>query len=423
MKLTKRGSTLYLRKRVPARFSAIEPREYVWISLFTDSEIVARAKAPAVWAQMLDAWEAKLDGARGEGEGRMKAARELAAKRGFRFMVASDVVNLPTLDLVERIEAVMTPQRVVDKIEAAALLGTAKPPSLTVSRALERFWEIGKAKTLGKSEDQIRRWRNPRIKAVKNFVEAVGDIPVEDVTTRHLHDFKAWWVERIAEDGLTANSANKDLIHLTSMLREVATVEEIGIRFATDRLMLREAEAGTRPPFSVAWIKDRLLAPGALDGLNSEARGIVLGMINTGYRPSEGAMLTRDQIRLDANVPHISIEPVNGRQLKTAHSRRVIPLVGVSLEAFRANPDGFPRYADNPSLSDTVNKYLRENKLLETPRHTLYSLRHAFEDRMLAAGIDERIRRDLFGHALKRERYGDGASLEHAQELLLAIAL
>lgn len=191
MKLTKRGSTLYLRKRVPTRFSAIEPREYVWISLFTDSEIVARAKAPAVWAQMLDAWEAKLDGARGEGEGRMKAARELAAKRGFRFMVASDVVNLPTLDLVERIEAVMTPQRVVDKIEAAALLGTAKPPSLTVSRALERFWEIGKAKTLGKSEDQIRRWRNPRIKAVKNFVEAVGDIPVEDVTTRHLHDFKA----------------------------------------------------------------------------------------------------------------------------------------------------------------------------------------------------------------------------------------
>lgn len=207
------------------------------------------------------------------------------------------------------------------------------------------------------------------------------------------------------------------------MLREVATVEEIGIRFATDRLMLREAEAGTRPPFSVAWIKDRLLAPGALDGLNSEARGIVLGMINTGYRPSEGAMLTRDQIRLDANVPHISIEPVNGRQLKTAHSRRVIPLVGVSLEAFRANPDGFPRYADNPSLSDTVNKYLLENKLLETPRHTLYSLRHAFEDRMLAAGIDERIRRDLFGHALKRERYGDGASLEHAQELLLTIAL
>ena len=74
-------------------------------------------------------------------------------------------------------------------------------------------------------------------------------------------------------------------------------------------------------------------------------------------------------------------------------------------------------------LSATVNKYLKSNDLLETPAHSFYSLRHAFEDRMLAAGIDDRIRRDLFGHRLDRERYGKGASLDHVARLVREIAL
>ena len=90
----------------------------------------------------------------------------------------------------------------------------------------------------------------------------------------------------------------------------------------------------------------------------------------------------------------------------------------------RGFPEGFPRYRDSSaSLSATVNKFLRENGLMESPDHVLYSLRHSFEDRMLATGIDDRIRRDLFGHRLMRERYGDGASLEQKQALLQAAAL
>ena len=71
------------------------------------------------------------------------------------------------------------------------------------------------------------------------------------------------------------------------------------------------------------------------------------------------------------------------------------------------SPDGFPRYRDNPGLSDTINKFMRENGLLKTPSHTLYSLRHSFEDRMLASNVDERIRSDLLGHRLSRESYGN----------------
>jgi len=117
-------------------------------------------------------------------------------------------------------------------------------------------------------------------------------------------------------------------------------------------------------------------------------------------------------------VPHISIEP-GERQLKSKNARRVIPLVGVSLEAMRRQPEGFPKYrGTSAGLSAPVNKYLRAHGLLETPEHTLYGLRHSFEDRQLAAGVDERVRRDLMGHSLNRERYGKGAALEHLQAIL-----
>jgi integrase len=129
-----------------------------------------------------------------------------------------------------------------------------------------------------------------------------------------------------------------------------------------------------------------------------------------------------EHIRLDHDIPHIAIEPV-GRQLKNDQSQRVIPLTGVSLDAFRECPKGFPTYRFKDKLSDTVNKFLRENGLLETPDHVLYSLRHSFEDRMLAAGVDERIRRDIFGHQLDRERYGMGATLEHKRDILQDIAI
>jgi integrase len=120
-------------------------------------------------------------------------------------------------------------------------------------------------------------------------------------------------------------------------------------------------------------------------------------------------------------VPFIQILP-DGREVKTKTSKCVIPLTGVSLEAMREGRNGFPRYRDNPGLSATINSFLRDNKLMETDDHVLYSLRHSFEDRLLAAGVDERIRRDLMGHSLGRVRYGSGASLEMAHDLIQRVA-
>lgn len=418
-----RGSTFYLRRRVPRRYQPVEDRKTVEISLHTDSENAAKAKAVVAWDNLIGAWEAKLRGDSENAEIQFEAARDLAQRRGFQFTPAAKVAKLPLEDVLRRVEAVPEKAGEPDRIEAAAILGGVAEPPITVSRALELYWTLADDRTDGKSEDQMRRWKNPRIKAVKNFVDVIGDKAMKEISGDDMLDFREWWSDKIKAEGLTRNSANKDLIHLGDVLKTVNRMKRLNLVLPLSDLNFKEGEKGQRPAFSEKWIRDRLLKPGVLDGLNTEARGILLGMVNTGYRPSEGAMLTENQIHLSGAVPHISIEPVD-RQLKSAHARRVIPLTGVSLEAFQANPSGFPRYQkSNASLSATVNKFLRENRLLETDGHSMYSLRHAFEDRMIAAEFDDRIRRDLFGHRQDREKYGKGATLEHMHRLLQAIAL
>lgn len=149
---------------------------------------------------------------------------------------------------------------------------------------------------------------------------------------------------------------------------------------------------------------------------------MLIGMVNTGYRPSEGAALLPEHIHLDCDYPHIEILPV-GRTLKSKYSKRIVPLVGSSLEAFKECPDGFPRYRNKPGLSGLVNKFLRNNVELPSEKHTMYCLRHSFEDRLLDRDTDDRIRRDLLGHRLNRERYGEGASLAKLHEVVSAVAL
>ena len=157
MSIAKRGHLYHLRRRVPRRYREIEPRETVWISLHTDSETIARSKADRAWSEMIEAWEARLAGNSEDAEARYEAARDLARARGFRYLDAGAVARLPVEDVVQRVEAIPAPANQPDAAEAASLLGTIPEPRITVTKALELYWGLAKEKTLGKSEDQLRR--------------------------------------------------------------------------------------------------------------------------------------------------------------------------------------------------------------------------------------------------------------------------
>lgn len=423
MQVFQRGRNYLMRKRVPKRYQAVEPRADVVVSLHTDSLSAAKMKAEAVWTEMVEGWEASLAMSGDDATARFESAREIAQRRGFSYV---PLAKLPMLDKEEfqrRVEAIGGTEIDPDPVEAAALLGVVDPPSLTVTEALKTYWALAADRIVGKSPDQIRRWKNPRKKAVKNFVGVVGNLPLNKLKRAEFLAFREWLISRVQDGRITAGSANKDIIHLGDVLRTVDELKGLGLDFPMQKLMLKEGEASRRPPFTREWIETRLLKPGALDGMNAEASGVLRMMVNTGARPSEICNLTAETIRLNCDVPYISIEP-DGRQLKSRNARRIIPLLGVSLEAAKEHAQGFPRYRASPAtLSAAIASYLEENRLQESPAHSLYSLRHGFEDRMLAAGVDERVRRDIMGHALGRQRYGKGASLAHAAELLAPVAI
>jgi len=109
--------------------------------------------------------------------------------------------------------------------------------------------------------------------------------------------------------------------------------------------------------------------------------------------------------------------------LKPPNAARDIPLVGIALEALKSHPEGFPRYVDKaPSLSALVNKCLRNRGLLPVEGQSVYSLRHAFEDRLQAAEAPEKLIADLMGHKWYRPRYGAGPTLEQKAKWIERVA-
>lgn len=138
---------------------------------------------------------------------------------------------------------------------------------------------------------------------------------------------------------------------------------------------------------------------------------------------SEICNLMPEDIKLAHEIPHISIKPRQNRELKTPDSERDIPLVGVALIAMQLCPNGFEHYRDKGELvSNNLMKAFRFRNLFPTKDHVVYSFRHAFEKRMLEAGIDYGLRCTLMGHKNDRPAYGDGGSMEYRRDELLKIA-
>lgn len=66
---------------------------------------------------------------------------------------------------------------------------------------------------------------------------------------------------------------------------------------------------------------------------------------------------------------------------------------------------------------------MREHDVFPSQEHSLYSLRHSFQDRLILAEAPERIQADLMGHAISRPRYGDGAGLAQKAEWMEKISI
>ena len=144
------------------------------------------------------------------------------------------------------------------------------------------------------------------------------------------------------------------------------------------------------------YLFDKGLALGSVKRIFGSVRSIInLVMLEHGIEGTNGFAKTympeRDDIVLDADIPHVIVQPYPWRRLKTKGSARHIPLIGVSLWAGRRiqqhdSSYAFPRYCDGKicnanSASAALNKWMKPRLKDDAVVH---SFRHSMRDRLRA---------------------------------------
>jgi integrase len=367
-------------------------------------------------------WKGLSDGKPMEQLTTYENARRRARALGFDYVENDRLLRQQPEARLERLEALVTRGLVNDAGARAALLGTQKRPAFMLSKLFEEYEAATKDEVKDLSPDQLRIWRTGRIRAVERFVEVVGDKPVNDVTPDDAIDYCEWWRDRVVDDEVEAKTANKDIGQLSRMLKEMSVRRRLNLPDFFKGLRLKGETERSQVPYDTDFIQNRLLADDALAALNEDARLVLYIVADTGMRPSEVVNLQKNAILLHASIPYLKVLP-DGRRLKTDDSQRDIPLVGAALAAIKLRPEGFPRYRDKSSnLSATLNKFLMENGLRPTNNHTVYSLRHSFKDRLVAAEAPDSLIDSLMGHKTYKPKYGRGPSLELKVKYLQQIA-
>ena len=397
---------------MPKHLSHLDTRKEIKISLKTTNHKEALIKAEIYNNQIETFWKSLVQAGNSIGaRDKYKAAVQLAKSHGFAYKTADQVAASTLDEIVNRLSV-----NVDSKNEVDALLGGVNQSQILLSECCELYWPLITDRLVNKTEHKIRKWKNPRLKAMANFIELIGDMPINVITRAEVLQFRNWWAERIKE-GLSADSANKQFRYVRDIIQNVALNNEIDIDYEQMFLKTRfQYQVLSRRPFEAKYIQDKILPN--LEGLPERYKCVIWVMADTGARISEIFGLAPEDIRLNDDIPFIWIRPREGYSLKTATSERQIPLVGTALAAFQKFPEGFNTKGNPDTFSNVVNNYLRDKNLRPTPKHSAYSFRHTFKDRLRDIEAPEEIIDGLMGHKKSGPKYGRGHKLETKQKWL-----
>lgn len=414
----------YFNRRVPKLLREYDKRECVRIALNTDSLKDAHRLAVIQNDAMEEYWKDLV----AQGKKHQFIAYENAVLKArllcFSYKTNEELSQGSLQEIYRRLVK-LNPHNMKEK-EVIAVLGGIEQPQVKLQDLLNHYVSNSKGRMLNKSSNQVRKWLNPRKLAMKTLLDSVGNKVAKDFTREDMIKYRDWWIGRIEQDAVATATANKNLITVATIIKSVNKSVQLKLdpTHIFEGMLLPEDSKTQRLPFTTDFIRNDLLNNEKLKRLNAQASWVLHAMAETGAGVSELVGILPEEIILDDNIPHIIIAPRHKKALKTKYRKRTIPLVGYALDAFRACPEGFTEYRDRPdSLSTHLSKFLRENDILPSENHSVYSLRHSFQDRLLAANAPDRLQADLMGHKFTRPYYGDGASLSQKLEYLQRIQI
>ena len=105
-------------------------------------------------------------------------------------------------------------------------------------------------------------------------------------------------MEDLLKENVAVKTANKDIGQLSRTLKDVSIRRRLKIPAIFKGLRLRGETERSRVPFETEFIQNKLLATGALDGLNEDARHVVYVVAETacGSRRSSTFRRTRSTL-------------------------------------------------------------------------------------------------------------------------------
>jgi integrase len=425
--LTKRNGVWHYQRRVPNDYAHLDRRGIVRLS--TKIKVVndrTGTKASRVAARMNETseayWRSLAESKDIEARQAYADAVKLARSLGLDYQPPPIIAQQPIAEVLERIETAIANGRLDNPGLRKAIFGGVEKPEITLSSLFSEYEATQRTKLSKMSPNQQRKWINAKKRAVEILIEQKGDKALHELTRDDAVSYADSWEDRVISGEINAGTANKNITHIGGMIRAVNKRLKLGLDNVFAGTRIEGGRDGSRSPFEVDFIRNVILADGKLTDLNDEARDVVYVAMETGARPSEIVNLSRQRIMLDADIPFIRIE-AEDRLLKTEHSERDVPLVGMALDAMRRHPDGFPRYFDKgDNFSAAALKHFRKHKLLPSKKHTIYSFRHSFKDRLKAVEAPEELIDELMAHAIDKPKYGDGYGLKLKLKYIQAIA-
>lgn len=440
--IIQRSKTWHFRWVLPDEFRQVAGKKEIHKSLKTDSRTEALARAAELERELRARYEALLSGQQPMADGidRFSAAVRIAQGLGVSYKSAKDLAGGRIEDILARIELSKTnapdasPHAII-----AALLGGVEQVGLRLSELPEHVDGLAVNENRFKNADQLRKWRASNKRVMAQAIEALGeDIPVRDFKAEHALQHLLWLEKKVAAKKIAAETVKKELTYAAGCFKRYYRAAGVvgapkpyaglSVSKGVARLNHKSKDERRKRELSVEWIKDTLLAPGLLDGMNAEARDILLITVETGCRQSEIYNTPLSDIHIGGQYPYFKLRPVEGvREIKNGASERMVPLVGVALSAMRrvVKRGGFKAYAGKDTWSAAVNKYLRERGAMPEG-HTIGGLRHAWEGRMKRAGISVDDRGVMMGHSVAlirdREEYGD-LTLKERHDLAAMVQL
>ena len=307
-------------------------------------------------------------------------------------------------------------------VPAAELLITGQPTEKftscapKLSDALDTYCRL-------KGKGRHKQFFSTAKRNVGSVIEKLGDRPVDTYSSSDAASYRDWLLER----ELTPSSIKR----MFGTIRAVftLTIQEQGLACQNPfaRTYLAPVNGVKRASISLEDIKR--VQKICLD-IADERRLLVALISDTGMRLSEALGLIWDDIYLDHEYPHISLTPHPWRPLKTAGSKRLIPLVGAASEAVKimhrqcTTPFLFNSYTDanscnGNSCSAALNKWLKQL----VPNAVVHSFRHSFRDRLRNAGVQSEMIDQLGGWSNQSvgQGYGEGYSLSILKKYLIRI--